>query len=73
MDSLDPGRKLRDEEVELIFRNNSMLSYIFNSNLYNKEGLGARYRAVNASVAQSAPYLQLEVRFPNSASMVSAD
>lgn len=75
VDVLDPGRQLRDEEVELVYRNESMMRYIYERNLYNKEGLGARFRAVTSSVSNNAPYQNaaLQVRFPASSIMVKAD
>lgn len=75
VDELDPGRSLRDKEVETIFRNASTLKYIFRKNLYSKEGLGARFRAINESLATDVPYhrVDLEVRFPESAILAKAD
>jgi len=72
---LDPARELRDEEVELVFRNAPMLRYIFEQNLYSKEGLGARFRALNATLAAGVPFhpTELEVRFPEDAIMAKAD
>ncbi len=74
-DKVDPGRLLRDLELELVFRNKSMVDYIYRYDLYSKEGLGSRNRAQNR-VLQSGDIAQahaMEVRFPVDAVMVKAD
>jgi hypothetical protein len=75
VDVLDPGRLLRDLEVELVFRNKSMVDYIYRNNLYSKEGLGVRNWAQNAALTagQISAAHKLEVRFPVDAVMVKAD
>ena len=72
---IDPGRLLRDLELELVFRNKSMVDYIYRGDLYNKEGLGARNRAQNTAIANGDIGMahRLEVRFPVDAVMVKAD
>lgn len=72
---LNPARQLRDEEVELIYRNESLMRSIFEQNLYSKEGLGARFRALNTALESSPPYHpeMLEVYFPTDSTMAKAD
>jgi hypothetical protein len=74
-DKIDPGRLLRDLELEIVFRNKSMVDYIYRHDLYSKEGLGSRNRAQNTAwqngdIAQAHA---MEVRFPVDAVMVKAD
>lgn len=75
VEKLDPGRLLRDLEVELVFRNASMVDYIFKNDMYNREGLGARVRAANSAVAAGniGAAQALEVRMRSDATMVKAD
>lgn len=74
-DRTDPGRLLRDLELELVFRNKPMVDYIYRNDLYSREGLGARNRAQNAALANGdiAKAHGFEVRFPSDAVMVKAD
>lgn len=74
-DKIDPGRLLRDLELELVFRNKSMVDYIYRHDLYSKEGLGARNRAQNAALQTGdiATAHKMEVRLPVDAVMVKAD
>ncbi|SEB02746.1 hypothetical protein [Rubrimonas cliftonensis] len=74
-DRIDPGRLLRDLELELVFRNKTMIDYIYRQDLYSKEGLGARNRAQNAALANGdlGRAQALTVRFPADAVMVKAD
>lgn len=75
VEAQDPGRLLRDTELEIVFRNAAMVEYIFSNDLYSKEGLGARARAANAALSEGdiGKAHSLEVRFPNDAVMVKAD
>ena len=74
-DEIDPGRLLRDLELELVFRNKPMVDYIYRNDLYSREGLGARNRAQNAAIIAGdiAGAHALSVRFPIDAVMVKAD
>lgn len=74
-DEIDPGRLLRDLELELVFRNKAMTDYIYRNDLYSKEGLGSRNRAQNTAIQAGniAAAHKLEVRFPVDAVMVKAD
>ncbi|WP_299848236.1 hypothetical protein [uncultured Roseovarius sp.] len=74
-DKIDPGRLLRDLELELVFRNKAMVDYIYRHDLYSREGLGARNRAQNAAIDDGdiAGAHGLTVRFPSDAVMVKAD
>ncbi|MEO1538887.1 MAG: hypothetical protein AAFU59_00800 [Pseudomonadota bacterium] len=75
VEEIDPGRLLRDLEVELVFRNPVMIEDIFKNDLYSKEGLGARLRAANAAVSSGdiGTAQALQVRLSSTAVMVKAD
>ncbi|MFW2543604.1 hypothetical protein ACN2XU_13235 [Primorskyibacter sp. 2E107] len=74
-DNIDPGRLLRDLELELVFRNRAMTDYIYRNDLYSREGLGSRNRAQNAALKDGnvGAAHSLEVRFPLDATMVKVD
>lgn len=74
-DTLDPGRLLRDLELELVFRNRPMFDYIYAKDLYNKEGLGQVNQKQNDALAAGniGQAQRLQVRFPVEAVMVKAD
>jgi len=76
----DPGRIIRQEDAEMVFRNKPMLDYIFNNNLYNQEGLGQVFSRANSMVNNDAPYTVsekeggvTEVQFPYGSVMFKAD
>lgn len=71
----DPGRLLRDTELELVFRNRAMFDYLYRHDLYSREGLGARNRAQNAAIKDGliGTAQRLQVRLPVDAVMVKAD
>ncbi len=71
----DPGRLLRDLELELVFRNRPMFDYLYRHDLYSKEGLGARNRAQNTAISAGdiGTAQRLQVRLPVDAVMVKAD
>ena len=71
----DPGRLLRDLELELVFRNRAMFDYLYRHDLYSREGLGARNRAQNAAISAGniGAAQRLQVRLPVDAVMVKAD
>ena len=75
VEELDPGRMLRDLEVELIFRNKQMVEDIFYNDMYSREGMGARVKAANAATAAGniGAAQALEVRLSTKAVMVKAD
>ncbi len=75
VEKLDPGRLLRDLELELVFRNKSMIKYIYEQDLYNTQGLGARNRAQNNAIGTGdlKRAQRLQVRFPTDAVMVKVD
>ncbi|WP_296427700.1 hypothetical protein [Yoonia sp.] len=74
-DLSDPGRLLRDLELELVFRNRPMFEYLYRNDLYSKEGMGARNRAQNAAISAGniGAAQRLQVRLPVDAVMVKAD
>ncbi|MBU1188567.1 MAG: hypothetical protein KKC01_06005 [Gammaproteobacteria bacterium] len=75
VEKLDPGRMLRDLEVELIFRNPPMVEYIFKNDMYSREGMAARVNAANQFIAAGniGAAQALEVRLHSDATMVKAD
>ncbi len=75
VERLDPGRLLRDLELELVFRNKRMVQYIYEQDLYNTQGLAARNRAQNSALrgGDLDRAQRLQVRFPTDAVMVKAD
>lgn len=68
----DPARVLRQEETEIVYRNRAFFEYAFTENLYNQEGLGARFTAANAAVAPFQP-LNTAIDFPPDAVMFKVD
>jgi len=74
-DKLDPGRLLRDLELELVFRNKPMINYIIKQNLYNKEGLGNLNKQQNEAITSGKLGVAqtLQVRFPVDSIMLKAD
>lgn len=74
-DTIDPGRLLRDLELELVFRNKPMVDYIYRNDMYSREGMAARNVAQNAAInaGDIGKAHSLEVRFPVEASMVKVD
>lgn len=71
----DPGRVLRDSELELVWRSPSMVDYIFRNNLYNAEGLAARNQAINTALGAGdfGKAHRLQVNFPVDSMMVKGD
>ncbi len=53
----DPGRVIRQEDAEMVFRNKPMWNYIFDNNLYNEEGLGELYKRADSMVKNDSPYI----------------
>ncbi|SEO02650.1 hypothetical protein [Palleronia pelagia] len=74
-DEIDPGRLLRDMELEWVFRNKPFVDYTYRNDLYNKEGLGARNQAQNDALSSGdiARAHALEVRYPTDAVIVKVD
>ena len=54
----DPGRAIRQEMAELVFRNKPMFDYVFSNNLYHRDGLGELFQRNSAAMTSSAPYRQ---------------
>ncbi|MDB2407982.1 hypothetical protein N9W17_05640 [Jannaschia sp.] len=75
LESLDPGRLLRDIELEIVFRDKAMVDYLYRHDLYTREGLGARNRAQNAALDRGdiGAAHGFEVRLPVGATMVKGD
>ncbi|NDV87205.1 hypothetical protein GTW51_10880 [Aurantimonas aggregata] len=75
LDRLDPSRVMRQEEAEIVYRNRPFVRYSFEQNLYNKEGLGARFTAMQDWISANAPYQndRLAVDYPADAVMFKVD
>lgn len=76
----DPTRKLRQENNELVFRNESMVRYIFDNGIYYAEGLGRVFTHATTDVAENAPYHRpnaprdlTTIEFPADAVMIKAN
>ncbi|KNG94041.1 hypothetical protein ATO11_07220 [Pseudaestuariivita atlantica] len=74
-DRLDPGRLLRDLELELVFRNRAMFDYIYRNDMYSREGLASHNRAQNKALSDGdiGAAQRMTVRLPVDAVMVKAD
>lgn len=75
MDKIDPGRVIRQEMAEIVYRNKPMVDYVFRNNLYNNEGLGTRFKMTVTSNANNAPYQakNLNISFPVDSIMFKTD
>jgi hypothetical protein len=75
IDTLDPGRVIRQEMAEVVFRNKPMWSYIFENNLYNKDGLGDVFTNTSAAIKANAPYRPEngQIEFPTDSIMFKTD
>ncbi len=78
--SIDPGRFLRDQEKEIVYRNKPFFHYAYNSNLYSKAGLANRFaeqsEALNpkeGGIIDLGKLQMLRVEFPVDAVMVKVD
>lgn len=71
----DPARELRQEEAEIVYRNEAFFNYAFVENLYNREGLADRFNRANATVAENAPFRAegVAIGFPADAVMFKTD
>lgn len=76
----DPSRKIRQTMSEIVFRNKSMWSYVFQNNLYNQEGLAAVLSSANANLSGNLPYRDRdatarlnEIDFPVQSVMIKSD
>lgn len=56
IDALDPGRILRQSMAEVVFRNRPLFDYVFEHNLYNREGLAAVFAEAARVMSADAPY-----------------
>ncbi|MBQ0730015.1 MAG: hypothetical protein KBT75_04915 [Oleispira antarctica] len=72
---VDPGRAIRQEMAEVVFRNKAMWSYNFINNLYNKDGLGDVYKNLKFDIKTNAPYHRAKERvsFPTDSIMFKTD
>jgi hypothetical protein len=52
----DPTRKLRQEQRELVFRNEPMLNYIFLNGIYYAEGVETVFTNNQADIQKNAPF-----------------
>ncbi|MCW5842356.1 MAG: hypothetical protein KIT77_13995 [Caldilinea sp.] len=76
----DPGRVIRQEMAELVFRNKPMFDYVFANNIYNTDGLGELFARNSQAMTSSAPYRArsepgalVTVDFPVDAVMVKSN
>jgi hypothetical protein len=53
---VDPGRVIRQEMAEIVYRNRPLWSYLFENDLYNTNGLAARFQAYAQQIEDNAPY-----------------
>jgi len=77
---LDPGREIRQEMAELVFRNEAMFDYVFNNNLYHTDGLGQVFTRSEANLSDGAPYQQrnaqgelVRINFPVESIMIKTN
>lgn len=75
MASGDPGRVIRQEMAEVVFRNKPMWRYVFDKNFYNTDGLAALFETTTRAAANRAPYRVpgLQVTFPAGSIMFKTD
>ncbi len=79
-DDSDPGRVIRQEMAELVFRNEPMFDYIFDNNIYHTDGLAEVFARSQANLSDRAPYQQrnapadlVKIDFPVEAIMVKSN
>lgn len=53
---ITPGRTIRQEMAELVYRNKPMFDYVFANNLYNREGVAAVFAQNANNQKLAAPY-----------------
>ncbi len=75
IDKLDPGRVIRQEMAEVVYRNRPMWAYTFKNNLYNQEGLAKRFELTKTTINSNAPYRAIGVRieYPIGSVMFKSD
>lgn len=56
VDKIDPGRVIRQEMAEVVFRNHPMWKYNFKNNLYNTNGLADVFNDRVKDIKKNAPY-----------------
>lgn len=57
----EPGRVIRQEMAEIVFRNKVMFDYVFENNLYNTDGLSEVFERASSAMQEGAPYHQQNV------------
>lgn len=74
------GLIIRQSMAEVVYRNKPMWHYIFENNLYNKQGLGEYFNAANTQMSVDAPYhvsqvdgVKANVQFPQGSVMFKGD
>lgn len=75
LDKIDPGRVIRQEMAEVVFRNRSMWSYNFKNNLYNTNGLADVFTDRVTAIKNNAPYHNPKggIKFPSDSVMFKTD
>lgn len=78
--ALDPGRVIRQSMAEFVFRNKPMFDYVFDTNLYNREGAAAVFAANAANISNNAPFAarnppgsQTRIDFPIPSVMIKSN
>ncbi|MCB0087091.1 MAG: META domain-containing protein [Caldilineaceae bacterium] len=55
-EGVEPGRVIRQQMAEVVFRNKPMFDYIFENDLYNTDGLAAVFQRAGDAIHNGAPY-----------------
>lgn len=76
----EPGRTIRQEAAELVFRNKPMVDYIFTNNIYHTIGLQELFVRNSHAMSSTAPYRQrntpgglISLDFPIGAVMIKSN
>ena len=75
VDKVDPGRVIRQEMAEVVFRNRPMWMYNFSNNLYNTNGLSDVFNNRVNDIKNNAPYHNPKgaIEFPWNSIMFKTD
>lgn len=71
----DPGRVMRQEMAEVVFRNKPMWQWVFDNNAYSTDGLADLFAETKRAATTKAPYRVpgLQVSFPAGSIMFKTD
>jgi len=75
INKIDPGRVIRQEMAEVVYRNRQMWAYTFENNLYNTNGLAHKFKTQKDAINSNAPYRPVGVRieYPIGSVMFKSD